>query len=411
MTSINLKNVYIWFFVIYIAGSMGMFAVMLVPQESSTLDAGSTWQFMFVWVVLYLFTIVLSFVSWQGLPRRSYFFILLSFYMILSTLWSLQPSKTLMYSICFLMNLLFVIFAIRHFSKTQMFDLILSVLFWMTTASIFLSIVGLDSVKYIDIHDRETFFGDQPYRGLFNHKITAGLYTAFGFTLSFILKRGFVRVTYLSVFLIFNLMTGSATGLSMLVIGLFSYLLLSFCINLNFSSKAFINFFVAFVLSGLIVFTLWGSEILELLGRDPTLTGRTLLWAWGLEAFAEQPFLGWGYFGYNGSSVAGNIAQTYVAFTNYEVPHFHNSYIQMLVDLGGVVGGTLIFSYIHTLYLSYNLALTSKNDLYRRYDLCSTIIVILLLICSFFILVIGRYNDFSFLLFMLVFFIARGGER
>jgi O-antigen ligase len=86
----------------------------------------------------------------------------------------------------------------------------------------------------------------------------------------------------------------------------------------------------------------YSEELLEIIGRDATLTGRTHIWELAWEAAAQKPWLGYGYktfWGYGGLA-------RYIA-----VGHAHNNFLDVLVELGGVGFGiflTLLFIYIKT---------------------------------------------------------------
>lgn len=81
--------------------------------------------------------------------------------------------------------------------------------------------------------------------------------------------------------------------------------------------------------------------ILEAFGKNSTLTGRTYLWSQGLAAAANTPLLGVGYQAYwvQGFPDAERLwAEFYItARTGF---HFHNTYIETLVELG--VAGVLL---------------------------------------------------------------------
>jgi exopolysaccharide production protein ExoQ len=93
---------------------------------------------------------------------------------------------------------------------------------------------------------------------------------------------------------------------------------------------------------GIIGITFFQDQILAMLGKDSTLTGRTLLWDKALSVIPENPVLGVGY-------------QAYWVW-GYPVPeliwaqfkigarccfHFHNLFLEMAVELG-VLGATLV---------------------------------------------------------------------
>jgi exopolysaccharide production protein ExoQ len=92
--------------------------------------------------------------------------------------------------------------------------------------------------------------------------------------------------------------------------------------------------------------------VLGAFGKDATLTGRTYLWSEGLRATADAPIVGVGYQGYwvQGFSEAERLWEEFYIPTRSGF-HFHNTYIEALVELGyiglalvavviiGVVGG------------------------------------------------------------------------
>jgi len=79
------------------------------------------------------------------------------------------------------------------------------------------------------------------------------------------------------------------------------------------------------------------DAVLGAFGKDSTLTGRTYLWAQGWAAAAQAPFVGVGYQAYwvQGFSEAERLwAEFYIGSRSGF--HFHNTYIEVLVELGAV---------------------------------------------------------------------------
>lgn len=76
-------------------------------------------------------------------------------------------------------------------------------------------------------------------------------------------------------------------------------------------------------------------EILVSLGRDPTLTGRTPLWAAVMESISKKPWLGYGYsafwIGLKGESLR------IILTVHWAVPYAHNGFLEVLLQLG-IVG-------------------------------------------------------------------------
>jgi O-antigen ligase len=74
-----------------------------------------------------------------------------------------------------------------------------------------------------------------------------------------------------------------------------------------------------------------------LLGKDATLTGRTLLWPLVLELIDKRPLLGWGYRAMWQSADA--ITSRIDGIAGFTVPSSHNAFLEIALQLGwtGVV--------------------------------------------------------------------------
>ena len=79
-------------------------------------------------------------------------------------------------------------------------------------------------------------------------------------------------------------------------------------------------------------FMLDGPTILIALGKDPSLTGRTDIWAALMEMVRERPWTGYGYAAFwTRDSVPADIIQ---ARTGWLVPSAHNGWIDLLIQVG-----------------------------------------------------------------------------
>jgi exopolysaccharide production protein ExoQ len=133
----------------------------------------------------------------------------------------------------------------------------------------------------------------------------------------------------------------------------------------------------AAVLSGAIVLalTLFPDPVLEILGKDATLTGRTELWAYVVEKIYERPIAGWGYFAFWGA--ANPAANAISEQLGWEVPTAHNGLLEMLVEVG-VIGTALIsVIFLRSVWLAYRCLRTSARELGTSSLLCSGAIVII----------------------------------
>ncbi|MEC8456957.1 MAG: O-antigen ligase family protein, partial [Pseudomonadota bacterium] len=80
---------------------------------------------------------------------------------------------------------------------------------------------------------------------------------------------------------------------------------------------------------------LWNTQsavILEALGKDPSLTGRTLIWEALMRKVADRPWTGYGFSAFWG--VDSIPARAIRIETQWPVPSAHNGWIDLLVQLG-----------------------------------------------------------------------------
>lgn len=146
--------------------------------------------------------------------------------------------------------------------------------------------------------------------------------------------------------------------------------------------------------------------VLGLFGKDSTLTGRTYLWEQGWDAVQKSPILGVGYAAYwvQGFSEAERLWNEFYITTRTGF-HFHNTYIEALVELG-FVGATLIsLIMLRTLYGHVSAVI------FGRWQADSVILIgvmMLLLIRSFVeVEILNPYIMGSFLLYFSFFKLAR----
>lgn len=72
----------------------------------------------------------------------------------------------------------------------------------------------------------------------------------------------------------------------------------------------------------------------ETSGKDLTLTGRTILWRFGIEAFKQQPLSGYGFKGYWESAATTSAYLHH--YLGQRLWHFHNTYVEVAVAFGAL---------------------------------------------------------------------------
>ncbi|MBU1312666.1 MAG: O-antigen ligase family protein [Alphaproteobacteria bacterium] len=141
------------------------------------------------------------------------------------------------------------------------------------------------------------------------------------------------------------------------------------------------------------------DAILAVFGKDSTLTGRTYLWQQGIAAAATAPWFGVGYQGYwvQGFAEAERLWQDFFIASRSGF-HFHNTYIETMVETGLV--GTLLLAAVllRSLFGHLRRFLISGRS---PQSLAMVLIATLLLVRSFVeIDILHPYQVGSFLLYI-----------
>jgi exopolysaccharide production protein ExoQ len=388
------------FSVVYLAASMGLTAVLFADERGLYPSPG---LFIVSWLALYAVTVVLVVVGFGGVRRSALVPVSLCGIAILSGLWSPAPSTTLKYGVSLAFNVLFCSWLSSRYTIPQVMRLALLAIVGMVSVSLLLWLGGADLVRYIDPHGRPNILGGEPVRGLFNHKITAGLYACIGLLLVLSVKPRFVSFVVGGVLLSFLLLTGSASAVALLVASIGVLAMVRLGRKARLKPRRFMGALLSVFVGAAVVALLLKDPVLDLLGRDATLTGRTLLWSWGLGAISIKPFLGWGYQGYFESSDAYLNLISFIEFTNYDVPHFHNAYIQTAVDLG--VPAVIAYVWMMALAARLNYAACLVGDSIEHEIAVSLLALVLL--AGLFMNVFLVYNNFPTVLVVTVFLQCR----
>lgn len=101
------------------------------------------------------------------------------------------------------------------------------------------------------------------------------------------------------------------------------------------------------------------SMALDSVGKDTTLTGRSLLWNFGIEAFQANPWLGYGYKGYWESEAT---TRNLLRFVNGDdLWFFHNNFIEVAVAFGVMGPLLLVAGIVWTFARAFRAAIGVTN--------------------------------------------------
>lgn len=340
------------FYTVYVA--LLMMAPTLVSAPARYLGAPSDTALYWTWLALNAFAVLLVLAAARERPGALFTVVLFSIYILASATWSVAPQTSLQYGST-LVGVLCVAYLMSIDLNMR------GVLVLLARVTVALSLLGLalyvfraDIAIYVDAANRANLVGTAPFKGLFPHKIVAGFYAATGVVAILATSRaGLGRVVSIITLLAVIVLSSSSTALVLLPFAVAIYLLTRRALDRGMRARAWIASLVLTAIAGGLLIAWTWSDVLGLLSRDATLTGRTVLWDWGLRTWAEKPIFGWGYGAYFETPDAAAVAYSIPEFRSWDVPHFHQTYIQTAVDFGVVglialvviIGKVLVRSY------------------------------------------------------------------
>lgn len=235
---------------------------------------------------------------------------------------------------------------------------------------------------------------DGAFRGVFAEKNAGARLNAIAILLllPMIRQRNPLAMLYGLFALIAIGLAQSATAISLIVAGTASYAYFITLIRLRINRSL-----LAFTAATLVFFLLCGvlyanyAMLLELVGRDPSLTDRTLIWEL-LQPLIDAQFLkGYGF----GAFWASADADAFITRWGY-IGNAHSGYVETLLNGGLIQLIALLLMFAQTLSKRYR-AITADQS--ARYQACALVIIGLFGVTNYVAYVIPNYRSGEFLIF------------
>ncbi|TPI28477.1 O-antigen ligase family protein [Mesorhizobium sp. B3-2-1] len=332
--------------------------------------------------------------------------LLFAAYVCFSVFWSQAPGITARTAVQYLSHITCAYVAARTVSvRTLTIGALVGIFF-----------VLLYSMK-VDGYSEDVLDGTYNFVGAFASKNQIGFVGSLGIYFSVVflafLRRGrlsfmlTVPVVLLSVYVL--IVSHSATSIASIpaVLALVALLAMSKLLSRRYRRVIFVIGTGMIVVVAIVALNLGLMDfVLGLFGKDSTLTGRTYLWEQGWDAAMRSPILGVGYAAYwvQGFAEAERLWNEFYITTRTGF-HFHNTYVEALVELGftGVVLISLIM--LRTL-LGHIAAVVFKT--WQAESVVLIGVMVLLLIRSFVeVEILNPYIMGSFLMYFSFFKLAR----
>jgi exopolysaccharide production protein ExoQ len=270
--------------------------------------------------------------------RAAWPFLLLNLYAFASTAWSIDPGTTLRRSAVLFGTTIFGIYLGGRYSLETFQKLLLQSLLVMLGAS-FVMLLVLPSAVLDQYHTGA-------FRGLTDHKNIFGEYMAIllilGLTYQFKARRRFLRSAVILLAVAMQLWARSGTSLLAITA---TILILPVLYLLRFKKLQMVPLIAVggMILAYAFFFIFKASDsVLDLLGKDRTLTGRSQVWSLVWDAILRRPLLGYGYDAF-WQGLKGESSRV-ISVVGWQVAHSHNGYLEALLGFGFVGSCIIIFA-------------------------------------------------------------------
>jgi len=276
-------------------------------------------------------------------------------FLLLSTLWSIDPQTTMRRGNLYLFAAVGAIGVAGALDVDEFMDVL-----GLTCA-----ISAAASLLLLAISPSNALLGGVDFRGIFSHKNVLGQAMAAGALASLhgIRVGGRKRprnAVMLILFTVVALLSKSAT--SFMTIFAFCGVDGIIALHRKGGGARIMAIGATVILTPAVAFaTLFPDSLLEMIGKDPTLTGRTYLWAYVLIEIAQTPLLGYGYsvFWSPNNAAAAEIS----TILGWTVAHAHNGLLEMLLNVGIVGTALFIFLWARNVRLALQCLRTPEKAL------------------------------------------------
>ena len=315
------------------------FTAGVVSEQKSHIVSKILWPAIYCFVG---FSLILNLSLFSIVRNAPPVLILFILYALLSTFWSESPEWTAQRGLHLTGKVLVA------YRLAQIFGLN-EILMYVRDCLLIIVLVGALTAILLPEIGTQSYRGESAWNGLYTHKTSLG-HTAALCTLLCLhsLMTGAGRSAITMMFLVLSLsvtvLSQSATSYVALAVAVVIY---TIAIKRRLSTatisqrKNGVILGSAFIAFSTIVAVVFVEIVLEILGRDISLSGRTDIWQGVLEMVKEKPALGYGFFAAWRSDQVVYVLERTITWT----PSAHNSYIECLVDLG-IIGLVLFLGYL-----------------------------------------------------------------
>jgi O-antigen ligase len=345
---------------IYIFGSVEAFSFIDVEVYGAWSGKGGdklTAAFSLLQIITSLYLFFRAYRQNRSFSTGAVFVLILAAYIMMTASWSIDPETTVRRAILYVFVVIGAVGIAGLLRGDEYMELLLLTCGGCAILSVLLYITNPYRALMPD--------GTGEFRGIFGHKNVCGQVMAAGALAALhrlrVQRRGrLIVIAMLGLFTLLAIAARSATSF----MTIFAYCGVEVVLRLFRAGGAARLFciFAVIVLAPLIVIVmLYPDAALEMIGKDPTLTGRTELWVWVLNAISDRPALGWGYaaFWSPNNPAAAEISRV----LQWYVPQAHNGLLEMALNVGIVGACFLIFIWVRAFWCALRSLRSAEREL------------------------------------------------
>ena len=262
----------------------------------------------------------------------------------LSILWSQFPLITMVHAVLLATNVAFAFYLLERFSTNDLLKLLLMV----GTLAVIGSLLLIVFLPQYGLQERSSVTSGA-WEGIFAQKNICGMVLTNLLLPAFFvqIKSQYARVfrnTYIVVVVAIIAMSRSAGAWVICAACILFVVTMRFLVRMSRKDISLIGFFLVGIaaLAGVFVYRNFDA-LTYVIGKDPTLTGRTIIWSSLISSIRKQPLLGYGYTAFWGY-LQGESANTVLVFHG-PLGYAENGVLELWLELGavGVILYTLVF--------------------------------------------------------------------
>ena len=259
---------------------------------------------------------------------------------VCSNFWSVVPGLTLTRSIVYLSLVVGAIGLVKTIGANEIMELTASISGLLAAVSLLLFPSQVTDTGF-------DFAGVFPTKNVLGQAMAIGILAALHGVRTG--RRKLRHTEIIAICALVALLSKSTT--SLLTVSAFFVLHNIGSLYVKGGGRRFISFFMMFILALTIIFVTVNMDMLSsFLGKDPTLTGRTELWPYVIDAIWQRPLLGWGFSAF--WSPLNPYSVEISTLVGWFVPEAHNGLLQVLLDVGLIGTAFFLFMWIRNLMMA-----------------------------------------------------------